>query len=74
MAKSGVSPTVTMYFVSEIGLELDSSLTLRERIKFFKCSKQGSARFNTVTSGLAAVSLSRLKAECNGNKHIAYNA
>src|ERR1700722_10345199 len=63
-AKSGVSPSVTMYFVSEIGLELDSSLTLRKRTKLFKRSKRDSARVNTATSGLAAVSLSRLKGQC----------
>jgi hypothetical protein len=63
-----------MYFVSEIGLMLDSSLTLRERTKFFKCSAHNSARGQPEDLGFAGIALSTLKGSCNERELIAYNA
>jgi hypothetical protein len=50
---TAVSPTVTMYFVSEMGLLTDSSLTLRAGTIFFKCSGRDLAQCNKRASAYA---------------------
>jgi hypothetical protein len=63
-----------MYFVSEIGLMLHSSLTLRGKDKIFQMFGTQLSKGQPVDSGFAGISISGLKGPCNEQEHIAYNA